>query len=368
MLILIPLFLSLAALAFAELPRFREHVLATDLRGGYQVVVADVNGDGKPDLIALASGMTELVWFENPGRERIQGSWQRHVIAGNLNRMINCAFERIDGKPVIVLASEFNNDASKSIGIVSVLTPGADILAPWTVREIDRIPTSHRIRTAVVGAQTVFINAVLTDSTARPPEFRGHAPLVLYRPGVWKREPIGSEEEGVMHGIWIEGPDQFLAASFSGIHRYHFAKGAWSRTEISKGDPGAWPKGGSSDVTEDRDWIAAIEPWHGNQVAVYDRHGKHRQIIDISLVDGHTILTADLNGDGKKEIIAGYRGKGTSVLLFERVKGVWVKTVLDSAIAAAACAAADFNGDGRMDIACIGSSTTNLKWYESLGR
>src|SRR5215831_11885465 len=32
---------------------FREHTIATDLTGGYQVVVSDVNHDGKPDLIAL---------------------------------------------------------------------------------------------------------------------------------------------------------------------------------------------------------------------------------------------------------------------------------------------------------------------------
>ena len=37
-------------------------------------------------------------------------------------------------------------------------------------------------------------------------------------------------------------------------------------------------------------------------------------------------------------------------------------------IAAAACAIADLNQDGRPDIACIGSSTANLKWYENLGR
>ena len=51
---------------------FVEHTIASDLKGGYQVVVADLNHDGRPDLIALASGLTELVWYENPG-------WQRHV-------------------------------------------------------------------------------------------------------------------------------------------------------------------------------------------------------------------------------------------------------------------------------------------------
>ena len=68
-------FLLLGLLDAAEPARFAEHTIATGLKGGYQVVVADLNHDGKPDLIALASGMPELVWYENP-------TWERHVIAG----------------------------------------------------------------------------------------------------------------------------------------------------------------------------------------------------------------------------------------------------------------------------------------------
>src|SRR5262245_61088333 len=67
--------LTLSSMLAAAPPpaKFTEHTIATGLRRGYQVVVADLNRDGKPDLIALASGMPELVWFENP-------SWERHVI------------------------------------------------------------------------------------------------------------------------------------------------------------------------------------------------------------------------------------------------------------------------------------------------
>ena len=357
---LVPLFLALVSSMHAQLPSFVTHELATDLKGGYQVVVADVNGDGKPDLIALASGMTDLYWFENPG-------WQRHVLASGFNRMINCAFEVVDGKPVVVLAHEFNNDASKSIGIVTVLTPNADRTLPWNAREIDRIPTSHRIRAMKLDGKTVFLNAPLTGAEARPPDFRGHVPLVLYRPGVWKREVISTEEEGVMHGLWIEGPNSFLAASFLGVHRYRYQKKRWIRTEISRGDPGAWPKSGSSDVAVAGPFIATIEPWHGNQVVVYDSTGKSRQIIDSSLVDGHTIVAADLKGDGHQQIVAGYRGKGTSVYIYDLVDGEWKRTLLDDKIAAAACAAADLNGHGRIDIVCIGASTSNLKWYENIG-
>ena len=48
------LFAGASVLLRAQTPRFAAHEIATGLRGGYQVIAADVNGDGKPDLIALA--------------------------------------------------------------------------------------------------------------------------------------------------------------------------------------------------------------------------------------------------------------------------------------------------------------------------
>jgi len=156
---------------------FVEHTLATDLKGGYQVVIADMNRDGKPDLIALASGMKDLVWFENP-------TWERHVIAGNLNRMINVAAWDTDGDgiPELVLASEFANEAKNSIGIMSVLTHNGDPRQPWTVREIDRLTTSHRLRWADIdgSGKKVLVNAALTGVTLSQLTLK--PPVVAYRP------------------------------------------------------------------------------------------------------------------------------------------------------------------------------------------
>jgi hypothetical protein len=361
--------------------RFAEHTVATGLTGGYQVVAADLNHDGKIDLVALASGMTELVWFENPG-------WQRHVIAANLpatTGMINLAAWDVDGDgiPVIVLASGFSMNARKSAGIVSVLRHNGDPRQPWTIREIDRLPASHRLRWADIdgSGKKVVIDQPLTAANVEHPEDHAHTPLVFYRPGEWKRQTISEQDEGVVHGIYIvdwdgDGRDQILTAGFTGIHLYKLGQdGRWSRTEIAKGDPAPWPKSGSSDVAVGqlgkRRFLAAIEPWHGNQVAIYRESAGawQRHVIDDSLADGHTILTADLNGDGSGEVIAGYRGKGVNVYYAQDAEGAeWKKVVLDNSIAAAACAIADLNGDGRPDIACIGAATANLKWYENLGR
>ena len=357
------LFLSLFA------ADFREHVIATDLKGGYQVVAADLNHDGKPDLIALASGMTELVWFENP-------TWERHVIASGLTGMINLAIS----DDQIVLAYGFANSYAPSKGIVAVLKPNGDPRQPWTLTEIDRLPTSHRIRVANFDGSTVFVNAPLLGAKAVAPDYRDHVPLVFYKPGEWKRTLIAADNEGVQHGITIvdwdhKGRDSILTCSFSGIDLYRFAKDKWTRTEISKGNPDPWPKSGTSDIAVGhlgkQRFLAAIEPWHGNKVAVYTEHGGQwrREEIDDSLLDGHTIVTADLDGNGRDQIVAGMRGKPYQVLIYTNEKGHWVRKVLDTGtMAAAACTAVDLNGDHRMDLACIGSATTNLKWYENVAK
>ena len=209
--------LMLSVLSAAQ---FAEHNVATDLKGGYQVVAADVNHDGKIDLIALASGQTDLVWYENP-------TWERHVIASGMRRMINLAY----WNDQIALASEFENDPKRSLGIVSLLVPNGVPRQPWNLKEIDRLPTSHRLRWADIdgNGKKILVNAPLLGSMAQAPDYRGPVPLVLYRPGEWKRELIGDANQGVQHGIFVidwdgDGHEGILTASFSGIALNQYQK------------------------------------------------------------------------------------------------------------------------------------------------
>src|SRR5207302_900010 len=84
------------------------------------------------------------------------------------------------------------------------------------------------------------------------------------------------------------------------------------------------PKCGSSDVAIGHlgrsTFIAAIEPWHGNETVVYGQapNGWDRHVIDDSLSEGHTILTADFDRSGRDAIVAGFRGAAAhGVFLYE---------------------------------------------------
>ncbi|HYP07932.1 MAG TPA: VCBS repeat-containing protein [Bryobacteraceae bacterium] len=358
--------LLIGAAAWAQ--EFREHTIATGLIRGYQVIPADMNGDGRPDLIALASGMPELVWYENP-------SWQRHVITGPFTNMINVAAHDLDGDgvPELALAYEFANVAKNSVGTVAILRFRG---GKWTAQEIDRVPTSHRLRWAdfLGTGKKVLVNSVLTGATAEPPDFAAATPLYFYDPKDWKRQSIPVTNRGVVHGIVVrdwngDGKEDVLTAGFTGIDVYRW-DGNWKRERVAKGSPADWPKGGSSDVAigtfgKER-FVAAVEPWHGNMVAVYT--GGKRIVIDNALADGHTIVTADLDGDGRDEIIAGCRGGPKAVYVYRFDGKVWGRRALDEGgMPAAACIALDLNGDKRVDIACIGAASQTLKWYENRG-
>jgi hypothetical protein len=357
--------------------RFESRTLAGDLKGGYQVVIADLNADGKPDIIALASGMSELVWFENP-------QWTRHVLAPGRAGLINLAAADTngDGIPEIVLAEGFAMDPAKSSGIVSVLEHDGDPRRPWKVREIDRLATAHRIRAAKWRGQTVFVNAPLAGARAKAPEYREPIPLVMYRPPAWKRELISDKLRGVMHGIWIEdwrqdGHDAILTASFEGIHVFEAQSEGWRGVKLAGGSEAEWPRSGSSDVAVGRSasgerFLAALEPWHGNELAVYRERGGgewKRSVIDRSFDDGHTLLTVDIDGDGRDEIIAGYRkGRAVAVYRYEDAgqagsEGAWKRQVIDTSLDAAGCAAANLDAQPGPELVCIGSSTATLKLY-----
>ncbi len=354
-------------------PHFQKRTLADDLLGGYQVTACDVNGDGKPDLIALASGMPDLLWFENP-------TWERHVMARGLPHMINAACWNQGALtiPTVAVAYEFSMRPHESLGIVSVLTAEGDPRKPWRATEIDRLPTSHRLRWADVDGSKnkVLINVPLTNANAQAPDYHGHVPLVYYRPGEWKRRLIGEAEEGIVHGIFVtdwdhNGREAILIGGFGGIHLYRFGlDGKWSRTKIAEGNPEPPPKSGTSDISvgslgKER-FLAAIEPWHGNQVVVYRgvANSWRREVIDDTLLDAHTIETADLDGDGQEEIVVGFRGKPYGINIYSWDGTKWKRHVLEQGgVAAAGCAVANLYSDRRPDIACIGSATHNLVLY-----
>ena len=364
---------------------------------GYQVAVADVNRDGRLDILALSSAQNIVEWYENPG-------WKPHPITTTTQNNISLAplFRPAFPARGLALASDFSLDDSLHGGSLWWAQPSTGEGREWRLRPIGKIPTSHRLRWANLDGSGLLrlIDAPLLGKGAVAPQYkvpaaltwfempeilwRGHASAAEAPPLAWPFHVI-DESLTVVHGLNVldwdgDGRDEILTASFEGVHLFHSAgHGAqltWTRTHLAAGDQQSTPKRGSSEIgvgkLHGRRFLATIEPWHGDQVVVYREAAAlwTRHIIDASFHEGHALACADLDGDGNDEIVAGYRGLGTSLYVYHAADASglnWERQLLDAEMAASGVAIADINGDGRLDVVAIGASTGNVKWYETLG-
>ena len=82
----------------------------------------------------------------------------------------------------------------------------------------------------------------------------------------------------------------------------------------------------------------------------------HELSIALSIVEG---VEAEAKARGFKPGVFFYKAA-------DAAGQKWDRMVLDDGIAANSCVAADFNGDRKMDLACIDAGAPNaLKWYEN---
>lgn len=362
--------------------RFVEHRIEGQIPGGYQVLAVDLNKDGKLDLLGLGlSRAGELAWYENP-------TWTRHVISSEFSNMINAAPYDLDGDgiPELALAHGFTTSAETSVGGVSILTHGATPNDPWTRKDIDALPTAHRVRwmNADGNKRVILVNSPLITAGATAPDYRKPNMLVYYEAPDWKRQTLWDIPEGLQHGIYPTTAltnskvETLLSAGFGGIFEHKLQGGKWVTTKLTGGDPQPWPKSGSSDMVLGKvggaQFMGSIEPWHGNQVVVYQKDGSgwgKRQVIDDQITDGHALVSGDFAGTGNDAIVAGERQGKRSIYIYwppAKLGEAWTRQVLDSAMAGAGCAVADINGDRRLDIACIQGPAPSLRWYENVGK
>jgi hypothetical protein len=373
-------------------PQFKAH-LVSRLPGGYKVAAVDIDRDGKPDIVGLATTPSCLAWYRNP-------TWERHILTSGAKEFIDLAPLDIDGdgRTDLAIADEFGMSRTNAGGLVHWLQCPQDPTQEWTLHTIGAEPTSHRLRWADIDGdgRKELIVAPIMGRNAKAPLWDVGVKLVFYRvPTPPTTEPwqplIIDDQLTVLHGLSIvdwdrDGRDDILTASFEGVY-LHRSQGqgdqiSWKKTRLGSGEQIDPAKRGASEIAlaklkgRPRGFLAAIEPWHGDKVVVYTPRATtdglwQRAVIDTTFQEGHALICADLDGDHEDEIIAGYRGKGASLYIYDCRDSVgkkWERIALDEGdTAASGLDVADINGDGQLDIIAVGTATANIKWYENLG-
>lgn len=342
-----------------EIP-FEKHTI--DLGANEGCAIADVNGDGKADLISGEN------WYESP-------KWKKHHFR-DLNYTGNYVDDFSD------LPIDVNGD--KRPDIVSVMWHSKRIAWWENPGKADAIWKDHEIDS---GFPTEFAFLVDIDNDGKALELLPQAgdnksPLSWYevKDGKWVKHPVSPRSYG--HGIgagdvngdgrndiltpegWLEAPADPRAADWK-LH------------------PG-FPKGTQfgfmyvADVNGDGRNDVVTSFGHDYGVFWFEQglaDGEWtKRLIDDSWSQAHALTYTDLNGDGKKDILTGKRymahnGKDPGereplgIYWYEQLKapnGIeWVRHVIDYATRTGAgmqIPVADLDGDGDLDFAVAGKS------------
>lgn len=367
---------------------FDRVVIDSNFPGAYQVEVADVNGDNKPDIIAV--GGSTCAWYENP-------TWKKRIVSGAKDTpgIISSATADLDGdgKAEIAIAYEFGMNAPKK-GKLLIARQGSGLDDPWTFRRIADIGSIHRLRWGDVDGRDALdlIIAPIFGPQAKPPGYQQSAATILRYPfhrQTPRAEPVFEtlSSRFVLHAIEVidvtgDGRPDILTADNEGVQLISYGPEpstsgdrVWRKVSLVAGAPGESPKRGCSEIHLGRAsgtrFLATVEPWHGSDVVVWTESPSGslkfgpRLVIDETLADGHALWVADVDGDGDHEIFAGHRGKDHRVSMydFNRTDQKWNKIVIDRDVAAQDLRGGDINGDGIPDVVAVGGSTHNVVWY-----
>ncbi len=382
-------------------PKFRAQEIETKLEVGYAVLLVDINADGKKDIVVVDT--TRVVWYENP-------TWQKRVIIEDATKRDNVCIDAHDidgdGQLDLALGAEWKPFNTSSGGTLQWLKRGKTLDEPWSVHPIDTEPTVHRIRFSDLdgdGRPELIVGPLMGKGSSAKNNWMDGVPvrMLAYRipknpvSDRWLPDVI-DQSLHVVHNFWpVPGAGRkgmdILTASYEGVSLITKDGDKWTRQHLGIGNQDT-PKGkrGASEIKQgtlksSRKFIVTIEPWHGDQVVVYTEPAEagkmwDRHVIDDQLKWGHGVWTADLDADGGDELIIGVRDDPTAKDKIKDRRGVriykalddrgakWARQIVESGgVAVEDLAAADLDGDGRIDLVAVGRQTHNARIYWNLG-
>lgn len=380
--------LSFGALVQGAEPKFKHQVVDDKIQIGYGLAIADVQGDGKPDI--LLADKNQIVWYENP-------TWQKHVIAENLTVKDHvCLAARDidgDGKCEIAVGAEWNPGDTNNSGAVFYLIAPEDRRQKWEPVRLPADPTTHRMRWLKLGEGNFQLIVAPLHGKGNVQAKGVGVKLTAYeRPkdpkGEWKQVVLADDYHAthnfdVIPGETKDREDVLLGGREGWKHLRFSDQHSWQIvSEVKIPEVGGKATGVGEirlgrGVEASKNFVATIEPMHGNELAVYqksaaDDNAWARQSLSSVLVDGHALGCGDLLGQKQDQIVVGWRANSNKLarvgLELWKAKDAegkeWESFVIDNnQMACEDLMIADLNADGKPEIIAAGRRTQNVKIY-----
>lgn len=382
--------LSPAVAGETKAPSFRHVDVDRQIEIGYGLAVADVDGDGKQDILLVDK--SQVVWYRNP-------DWQKYVIAEQLTKRdhvcIAAADVDGDGKAEIAVGAEWNPGDTINSGAVFYLVPPSDRTKMWEPVRLQHEPTVHRMRWVRNDQGKLDLVVVPLHGRGNKQGQGAGVRILAYHMPADPREPWTTTLlDDALHATHNFNPvqwdrdqaEELLVAAKEGVFLLNEGGKHYTRTQLGGNRPGETGHPGAGEIRDGllpnrQRYIATVEPMHGNAVAIYTTDGAatdfwDRQVIDDSLVDGHAVACGDLLKAGYDQVVVGWRAMNkpdakVGIKLYvpaDKAGKKWESHLIDdNTMACEDLLLADFNGDGRLDIVAAGRATKNVKVYFNEG-
>jgi hypothetical protein len=383
---------------------FTEHLISNDFTYSYGLCPADIDGDGDIDLVSSdAREHGALYWFENDGT----GNFTRHTIFAapqdmsqelvRMERHVAADMNR-DGHPDVVIVDNkagdirwFENNGTPKDEkpwplhtIARGALPGAYDVAMGDVDgdgKIDAVTTSWRLGNQFAWFQhpgtidpkneIMWVKRVIEDNLA---ETRTVSLGDINRDG--RLDVLGTATKAGLV-VWYENPGNPATTQWKKHVIDRTGRPAHGHLVDMDGDgdldfvmaAGMAEKMGGSEISPVIHQVA----WYENVGTPGDGSTWKKHVIGSPFDEGFEAVAADLDGDGRMEVVATAWGPHGRVVWFSNAgdpSGAWTAHVIkEDWTAANQVVVADFDGDGRPDIAAGSDKKSNqVFWWRNEGR
>lgn len=373
---LIPFFAGILTM-FPDAPKFEAQVIDNNVSIGYGLAIGDVDGDKKPDI--LLADKKQFVWYRNGDWKRfvmienLTTSDNVCIAARDID-----GDGKVEVAVGAQWNPGETSDTLKS-GSVHYLIRPSDPTKLWMPVQLHHEPTVHRMRWVKVANrkyQLVVLplhgrgnkdgkgKGVRAFSYEMPKDPRSPWKLSLVDSTMHLTHNMDLVPEGDRELLYIGGKEGVKIVAFDGS-KWGSKSGAGWYTE---GTPFGEVRisGGRSG----NELLAGIQPMHGNSLAVY-RSPTEKTVLTTALNQGHALGVAPLLGTNATQVVVGWREPDKDVKVgikifmatdpeYKNWESHWID---DNGMACEDLQIADLDGDGKRDIIAAGRSSHNLKIY-----
>lgn len=324
----------------------------------------DIDGDGLPEFVLGAawkpfdtSKPAQLVWLKR-GQD-VTAEWTMHELPCDEPTVHRVRMADIngDGKPEVILAPLMGRDSTAK--------------GNWMDGRPVRI-VAYKVPAKEPEKKENWKTQVLSEDLHVTHNFW---PVVSKRRGVDGVIHVASYE-GV--SLIVRDGDKWTTTKIGEGNRAN-PKGSRGASEVKSGLVGK--NGDAPVIATIEPWhgnqIVTYTPQTG-KLGEWERH-----VIDEQLRWGHAVWFADLDGDGADELVIGVRDdpnpkagdtfkerRGVRIYKCTDGKGAkWERMILENGgVAVEDLTAADLDGDGKIDIIAVGRATGNCRIYWNQGK